>query len=114
MAVWALETETNFTSFCFPIKEDKEFFHELVTEYFDDSKSVRNIWHELYLLREEPKKHPDFFEIDETDILAISEKAVKTLANFFNRRIELLPVSTDAGKYFALNVLNFIDCLNEK
>lgn len=114
MAIWTLTTETNYTTFYFPLKEDQAFFYELVNNYFEKSKPILEAWHSLFMLRSEPMKHTDFFEIDNTDVIAISQKAVDNLHQFFNSQIELLPIETDAGKYYALNVMNFINCLNEK
>ena len=114
MAVWGFDTDTEFTEFYFPIKEDKIYFHELVKNYFEETKSVLDKWRLLYMLRGEPLKHPDFFEIDGTDIIAISQKAVNSLNSYLNNKIELLPIETDAGKYYAINVLNIVDCLSQE
>jgi hypothetical protein len=113
MDVWRLETDTNSTNFNFPIEEDKSFFHELVKQFFEQSKPVSEKWRLLYLLRSEPRKQVDFFEIDETDVIAISQNAVDILKAFLNEKVELLPIETDAGRYYALNVLNFVDCLDK-
>jgi hypothetical protein len=114
MAIWTLETDSNFTTFYFPIEEDKVLFHQLVTDYFDASKSILEKWRTLYLLRDSPKKHPDFFSIDGTDIIAISQNAVNKLINFLQDEIELLSLETDAGKYYALNLLKFVNCLDHE
>lgn len=114
MAVWALETGYDFTPFYFPLEEDKTFFQDLVKNYFEESKTVVEKWRLLYMLRGEPMKHPDFFEIDDTDVIAISQKGVDSLNVFLKETIELLPIETDAGRYYALNVLNFVDCLNKE
>ncbi len=114
MAIWTFETETDFTKFYFPIQEEKEFFHGLVKNYFEESKPVLKMWHTLCILRGEPMKHPDFFEIDGTDVIAISQRAVDSFKVFLSKTIELLPLETDSGRYYALNVLNFVDCLNRE
>ena len=36
------------------------------------------------------------------------------LENLFNDKIELLPIETDAGWYYAVNVLNYVDCLDKE
>ena len=112
MMIWTLETESDFTKFYFPIEEDKILFHELVKKYFEDSKTVSENWRPLFMLRGEPLKHPDFFSIDDTGVIAISQLAVDNLQEFFNDAVELLPLETDIGKYYAMNVLNYVDCLN--
>ncbi|MEO6329420.1 MAG: DUF1629 domain-containing protein [Ginsengibacter sp.] len=114
MSVWSLITASNYTTFYFPLQEDKVFFHEIVKNYFEKSKKAEQNWRPLYMLRGEPMKHPDFFEIDNTDIVAISQKAVDSLLPFLNKQIELLQIETDAGRYYALNVLNFVDCLDQE
>jgi len=111
-AVWSLETDNDFTKFYFPLEEDKKKFDEIVVNYFEQSKPVSKFWPILLMLRGEPMKHPDFFEIDNSNTLAISEKALGHIKGGLNKQIELLPIQTDAGMYYILNVLNFVDCLN--
>jgi len=114
MAVWRLESDTNFTEFSFPLEEDQNFFRQLVKESFDEAKPLSSKWRPLHLLRGEPRKHPDFFEIDDTGVIAVSSKSLHFLRDFLNAKIETLPIETDAGRYYALNVLNFVDCLNKR
>ena len=114
MAIWTLETDSDFTGFCFPIEDDKIWFEKLVKEYFEESKPVSGVWRTLYMLRGEPMKQADFFSIGESDVIAMSQKALERLAVFLKDKIELLPVETDAGRYYALNVLNFVDCLDKQ
>jgi len=114
MAIWSLETASDFTDFFFPLEEDKNFFHEMVRSYLEESMSAAKVWRPLYMLRGEPMKQPDFFEIGDTDVIGMSQKAVEILRSLFNPDIELLPIETDAGKYYALNILNTIDCLNKE
>lgn len=114
MAIWTVETDTDFTSFYFPLEDEKIFFIDLVKNYFEESKPVKENWHHIHMLRDEPMKHPDFFEIDGTDVIAISQKAVDSIHSFLNDTLELLPIETDAGRYYALNVLDIVDCLNKE
>lgn len=114
MAVWTLETESSHTEFKFAIEEDKNFFLELVKNYFEESKPAQEHWRILYMVRDEPMKHPDFFEIEHTDVIAISQKAVDDLKDFLQHKVELLPIETDAGRYYAINVLDIVDCLNRE
>ena len=113
MVVWTIDTAINFTQFSFITEEEKTAFHELVKTHFDEFKPIGTQWPSLSMLRGEPKKHPDFFEIDGSDVIAISHKAADSLKEFLPGSIELLPIETDAGMYYALNVLNFIDCLDK-
>jgi hypothetical protein len=114
MALWTLELDSNHNSFRFPLDGDKILFDELVSNCFENSQPVSDKWQTLYMLRTEPKKHSDFFEIEQSDVIAISQKAADCLKQLIASTIELLPIETDAGKYYALNVLNFVDCLNRK
>jgi hypothetical protein len=114
MTIWELETDSGFTAFPFSLEEDRAFFHKLIESHFTDLKPASGIWYPIYLQRDFPMKLPDFFEIDNTGIIAISQTALKQLNVFFNNKIELLPVETDAGKYYVLNVLNFVDCLDKE
>lgn len=114
MAIWSLATDTNFTVFSFVEEADRIYIHNLVKNYFEESKTVLEKWHPLFMIRGEPRKHPDFFEVEDTDLIAISQKAADSLRSFLNNQMELLPIETDAGRYYVLNVLNFVDCLNKE
>ncbi|GAA4737608.1 imm11 family protein [Flavisolibacter ginsenosidimutans] len=113
MAVWSLVAATDYTEFHFLEEKDRSFFQETVTNCFEKLNSVMSSWRPLYMFRGEPKKHPDFFEIDATSVIAISQKAVDRLKQFLEKDIELLPLETDAGRYYVLNVMNIVDCLNK-
>lgn len=111
MIIWILETDLNSTDFDFVSEDDKVFFHHLVKDYFEESKPVFDKWRHVQMLRGEPKKHSDFFEIDDTNFIAISEKGVSL---FKDTKVELLPIETDMGMYYLINVLQFINCLNKE
>src|SRR5690349_7009353 len=98
MAIWTLEVDSGFTEFSFPLDEDKLFFLELIDD-FESSKTVSQKWRTLYMLRKEPRKYTDFFSVDDTDVIAMSQKAVDSLGKRLGSEVELLPVETDAGKY---------------
>lgn len=112
MAIWTLQTGSDFTAFRFLDEVDKVYFEELVKNYFDEFKMVSRQLRPLHMLRTEPKKHPDFFEIEDTDVIAISQNAVDALQPFL-KKIELLLIITDAGNYYAMNVLCFVDCIEK-
>lgn len=109
MSIWSLQIGDDFTNFCFPVKDDETFFMQALDK-LEESVPVSSQWRVLYMQRQDPKKATDFFEIGDTGIIAASEKAVKQLANSL-REAELLPLETDTGKYYVLNVHNFVDCL---
>lgn len=113
MAIWALQTSNDFTTFHFLTEEDKAFFDDLAKNYFEPAQPVSEKWCTLFMMRGEPMKHPDFFEIEGTDVIAMSENAAGVMKPLL-AQTELLPIETDAGKYYALNVLNFVDCLNKE
>ncbi len=114
MNTWKFQSGTDFTPFHFTNEEDAILFNKLVEDYFEESKSVKEIWKEFSLKRGEPKKHPDFFEIGNSGVLAISEEALDYTKEFFTDKIELLPIHTDAGLYFVINVLNVIDAFDKE
>ncbi|MEO6231101.1 MAG: DUF1629 domain-containing protein [Ferruginibacter sp.] len=114
MAIWTLEADYDFTTFDFSSDGDKIYFDFLVKNYFEASKLIAQNWRPLNMIRNEPKKHPDFFEIGSSDVIAISKAAVDTLKDSLNDNVELLEIETDAGKYYAMNILNFVDCLNKE
>jgi len=113
MAVWTLETEIDCTSFSFPVEEDKSFFQEVLKNYFEESKPVLEQWRSLLMVRGEPKRYSDFFLVDDSAVVAISQKAAEGFRKVLDKKVELLPIETDMGKYYAINVINFIDCLNK-
>lgn len=113
MAVWILETNQNNTFFKFIFEEDKIFFNEFVNDYFDENKRISNGWHTICLVRDEPRKDTDFFFIGESDVIAISQKALECFKGLLPNG-EFLPIETDRGKYYALNSINVINCLDKE
>jgi hypothetical protein len=114
MSIWKLETDSDNTIFTFSSEDDRMFFQEVVKDYFEESQPVQFKWKILYMLRGEPRKHPDFFEIECSGVIAISQKAADKLVDVFKDFVEMLPIETDAGRYYAINVLNFVDCLDKE
>lgn len=112
--IWTFEIDSNFTQFFFPIEKEKIFFKNIVENFLTNLHPVGNNWIPLIMQRQEPKKHADFFSIEDTDCIAMSEKAVQYLKDLINEKIELLPIETDAGKYYVLNIMNVINCLNKE
>lgn len=114
MEIWNILTETQHTQFDFLFKEDKAQLANLVENYIDLSLPVGDKWQSPFMLSSEPMKHPDFFEIEGTGVIAASQKAVDALKEYLSNKVELLPIETDLGKCYAINVVNFVDCLNKK
>lgn len=114
MAIWLLNKGTGFTTFEFPLMEHKVWFEKIFEEYFEESKSAKSIWKKIVLLSGEPKRKSDFIGIPNTDAIGISQIAYNELIEFFDDGVELLPVDTDKGVFFLLNVLNIVDCLDKE
>lgn len=112
--IWKFVASSGFSEFYFPINDQRKLFKQQVAEYFKNGYSLMEMWKPLGLLRKKSKKFPDFFEIDNSGVIAISQTALEESNHFFNDDIELLPLRTDAGEYFAINILKFIDCFNKE
>ncbi len=113
MDIWELVSDIGYTNFSFPILEEKSQFKKFNEEYFETSLLVGDKWKRLGMITGEPMKHPDFFEVEETGVIAASEKAINVLERHLNDAVELLPIETDIGKFYILNVTYFIDCFNK-
>lgn len=46
------------------------------------------------------------------NIPILSEKAVHTLRDFLEGKVEILPCEHDTGTYYAINIINVIDCID--
>ena len=114
MDVWRFECSSGFTKFHFVDEIDKEWFENIVELYFNETKSAKEVWKEFTMIRGEPKKSPDFFEIDDSGVIAISLKAKKIIEKEFIFNVELLPFETDAGKFFAINIIDYLDCFDKR
>jgi len=114
MSIWNLEIDIDYTEFFFLNEEDKNSFHKLTQDYFEKSILISQEWRTLYMQRGIPKKNTDFFEIDNSGIFAASQNAFNVLSNFFDEKVEALLIETDSGKFYALNVINVIDCIDSK
>ena len=114
MGIWNLEISINYTEFFFLDEEDKAEFHKLAQDHFEISTLIVQKWQTLYMQRGNPKKNTDFFEIDGSGIFAIIQNALNILSEYLKGFVEVLPIKTDCGKYYALNVINVIDCLDKQ
>lgn len=113
MDVWELQVEIDVTKFIFVSHQEESIFNEFKVSFFEQGESIKHFWEPVYMIRESPKKYTDFFEFYNNDLIAISQKARDRLDPLFGDKVELLPIETDAGKYYTLNVLNEIDCLDK-
>lgn len=113
MVVWSLQIASDYTEFNFVDDDDENRFEELVKEFFEEGKPLSEKWKPFSMIRGELKKHPDFFEIGGTRVIAMSERALDYLSQYIVKT-EFLPIDTDCGKYYAINTLNIIDCLDKE
>lgn len=104
---------SDFTEFYFPIQEEEEDFNTLLEEYFFKTISMEGKWGEKVMLRKNIRKCTDFFELIESGIITISERVYKDVKEL-NENIEFLPIKTDEGNYYAINVKKFTDCLDKE
>lgn len=113
MIIWGLQAASDYTDFIFVDEDSENWFEKIVEDYFEESKPVEDKWEVCSMLRGEFKKHPDFFEIANSGVIAMSKRAKDVLESFVVKT-EFLPINTDAGVYYAINVLNVLDCLNKE
>lgn len=114
MVVWEFTIDSDVTEFYFPIKEEEKDFDMLCNEYFDKSLPFENYWERKIMLSGEPKKSTDFYEIKNTGMISISKPGIEVFNKVLEGKKELLPILTDLGEFFALNNLNYINCLDVK
>ena len=110
--IWILTLDSSYTNYSFLSKKEEEKFENSILIQFNNGNLIAPFWSSLYLRRMEPKKHPDFFEIADSGIIAISQRAVTFLETELKGAVELLPIETDAGRFYAMNILKVVDCLN--
>lgn len=111
--IYELYMASDFTEFTFPINSEKKRFEDICKNYIEEQKSAIEVWEKPIMLRGEPKKQSEFFEIEDSGMIAVNKDFFTFLGLEFNLdNIELLPIETDLGEYCLMNVLNVIECLD--
>ncbi|MGM7703481.1 imm11 family protein [Pseudalkalibacillus sp. Hm43] len=111
MKVWMLTVE-------FGDYEVLSFSNEEASDIFRDNfrgEPMKQNWTPIQV-----ERYKDGVESDFPDGLSIhpvfSEKAVRVLNELLNENVELLPLLTESGEreYYAINVINVLDCIDER
>jgi hypothetical protein len=111
MIVWLQRISSDLTSFVFP-KENEQLAFEGIKDQFHLIESMGFKWQSPIMCRLEPKIHPDFFEIPDSDIIAVSERVYGALMKLKCDNLEFLPIGTDSGRYYAIHIVKTLDCLD--
>ena len=111
--VYKLVTGTNCSKLYFPIFEDEEVFNDFSMNHYDLVQPYNQVWSKLILLRKEFKKNCDFFEIENSNVIVLSQRVFDVFSNY-KENLEFLPIETDQGTHYLLNCINYTDCLDKK
>jgi hypothetical protein len=105
MKIWRLDSDVNYYENLIPIKEedwDKLLFR---------GKNLADEWTPVPVRILEESKASDSPGLD-SSAPVFSEKAVEMLKDLIDSSVEILPVRCRKGNYFAINVVNVIDCVD--
>jgi hypothetical protein len=104
MKIFVLENIESFLTF-----EDEEIFGRFRRKFIGMPMSRE--WESVYV--EEIKPNGKKFDISKLCTNPVfSEKAVLMLKNMLNDKVEVLPYSNKKEHYYAINVINMIDCVD--
>lgn len=114
MNVWKIWPISEAVRFTFPLETDYKKV-ENWSNSIEQRKSLSENWEIPMLRRSEPKIHPDIFELSGSNLWFISDRMRKKLVeeNALSN-LQFLPVDTDCGKYFLLDGIPFVDCLDKE
>lgn len=105
MKIWHLQSDVNNYDNLIPIK--KEDWDKLLFV----GKSLSDNWTPVPVIINEEIKPSDSPGLD-TSAPIFSEKAVEILKDLMDGSVEILPLRSRNGKYFAINVLDVVDCVD--
>lgn len=131
--IWELNiADMDGSDFYFPIESERNMFEETVKNLISVGKPVNNKWTVPIILKKEEKYAYDFFHIrdwnmifnisednnneDEyipEDAVCISQRVYDELYSHLKDEVEFLPMLSDDGTYYVMNVTNYVDCLNK-
>ncbi|MWP49541.1 MULTISPECIES: DUF1629 domain-containing protein [unclassified Gilliamella] len=115
MTIYELSIDgDNATSLDFPIQDEQEQFLLLAEEKITNNLSVKAQWQEFLVLKKEPKIDMDFNDINDMGVYIISPRAYELLYPLFDDSVEVLPLKSDDGTYFLLNIIQTTDCLDKE
>jgi len=105
MKLWHLGADANNYDNLVPVKP--EYWHKL--EF--DGTSQYNSWEPIAVRVIEDKKDSDNPSL-QPGIPVFSEKALRVLGDLIKDSAEVLPLKCRKGKYYAINVVDVLDCIN--
>jgi len=111
MKIWELKTDPNNNgALIIPNDEERE---KLLFDYIFEGKSISERWQPIKVegFEVEEGKGNDTLSFS-AGIPAVSEKAVFVLADLLKEVTEILPLDYRKEKYYAINVVQVIDCIN--
>lgn len=128
--IWELNiADIDGSEFCFVLDSHKDIYKNLVRDYISLGKPVDEQWTPLFILKREEKYRYDFFHIREKedifnieeeevdlaeDAICITQKVYNELFPFLKNDVEFLPLISDDGIYYIMNVINMVDCLDKE
>lgn len=120
------------SDFYFPIESERNTFEEIVRNYISTGKQVGGKWAEPIILKKEEKYAYDFFHIRYSshlfkvsedndnheeylpeDAVCISQRVYDELYPLLKNEVEFLPMLSDDGRYYVMNIINYVDCLDQ-
>jgi hypothetical protein len=114
--IWELSiNDIDGTEFSFPLETDRNFFLNTVEQYIVEGKQVEQNWKIPLILKKEVKHNYDFFHIEEIDdAVCITQRMYDILYPLIKNDAEFLPLQSDEGVYYLLNVTNIVDCIDRE
>lgn len=109
MNIWRLRFELDMYDNLTPAKK---WSHEKI-QSFDGRKQLDN-WKAVKVIRLEPEKNlplsdaPGFY----SHIPVFNRKVIDVLGEGLKDKVELLPLKNKEDEYYALNVINVLDCID--
>lgn len=107
MRVWELLHDGDNYDYLYPTDEDEEKYYNVELR----GKKLLEGWEILNFVVRKKRKRSDIPLLNLSRPI-FSKKAVEVLAQFLDGKVELLPIEAEGEKFYILNVLNTIDCLD--
>lgn len=107
MKIWKLKTDANnYDYFTIPNDDERK---KLLFDYVFNGKSIEDRWEPITVeVLEETKRSdtPTF------SVPVLSENAVSILGDLIKDVTEILPLNYSKEKYYAINVIDVVDCID--
>ena len=126
--VWELSiADMDGSVFFFPIEKERTRFNEIMNGFVSKGLLVGSNWQTPFILKKEERYNYSFFylrepedemEITENDepedVICVNEQVYEKLHPLLKNEVEFLPMQSDDGIYYVMNVINIVDCLDKK